>query len=325
MQSRVIIMNKQGAPSVMREDTVALGPPGDGEVLLRQTAIGLNYMDVYQRSGYYPLDMPSGLGLEGAGVIEAVGDAVEDFTQGDRAAYGGSAPGGYAEYRNMPVARLVKVPDAVTDEQAAAVMLKGMTVEYLLNRTYQIKAGESVLFWAAAGGVGLLAGQWGKEIGARMIGVAGGPKKCALALAHGYEAVIDRNNEDVVARIQELTDGNGVPVAYDSVGKETFEQTMDCMAVRGMFVSFGTTSGSVPPVLAADLQHRGSLYFCRPSLANYCASREDLVNSAGAVFSMIEKGAIKIEINQRYPLADIVQAHTDLEAGKTSGSTIITP
>jgi len=325
MQSRVIIMNKQGAPSVMREDTAVLGPPGDGEVLLRQTAIGLNYMDVYQRSGYYPLDIPSGLGLEGAGVIEAIGEDVDDFKEGDRAAYGGSAPGGYAEYRNMPVARLVKVPDAVTDEQAAAVMLKGMTVEYLLNRTYQIKAGESVLFWAAAGGVGLLAGQWGKEIGARMIGVAGGPKKCALALAHGYEAVIDRNNEDVVARIQELTDGNGVPVAYDSVGKETFEQTMDCMAVRGMFVSFGTTSGSVPPVLAADLQHRGSLYFCRPSLANYCASREDLVNSTTAVFSMIEKGAIKIKINQRYPLADIVQAHTDLEAGKTSGSTIITP
>ena len=325
MQSRVIVMNKQGDPSVMREDTVELDAPGPGEVLLRQTAMGLNYMDVYQRSGYYPLDMPSGLGLEGAGVIEAIGEDVDDFTQGDRAAYGGSAPGGYAEYRNMPVARLVKVPDAVTDEQAAAVMLKGMTVEYLLNRTYQIKAGESVLFWAAAGGVGLLAGQWGKEIGARMIGVAGGPKKCALALAHGYEAVIDRNNEDVVARIQELTDGNGVPVAYDSVGKETFEQTMDCMAVRGMFVSFGTTSGSVPPVLAADLQHRGSLYFCRPSLANYCASREDLVNSAAAVFSMIEKGAIKIEINQRYPLADIVQAHTDLEAGQTSGSTIITP
>lgn len=325
MQSRVIVMNKQGDPSVMREDTVELDAPGPGEVLLRQTAMGLNYMDVYQRSGYYPLDMPSGLGLEGAGVIEAIGEDVDDFTQGDRAAYGGSAPGGYAEFRNMPVARLVKVPDAVTDEQAAAVMLKGMTVEYLLNRTYQIKAGESVLFWAAAGGVGLLAGQWGKEIGARMIGVAGGPKKCALALAHGYEAVIDRNNEDVVARIQELTDGNGVPVAYDSVGKETFEQTMDCMAVRGMFVSFGTTSGSVPPVLAADLQHRGSLYFCRPSLANYCASREDLVNSAAAVFSMIEKGAIKIEINQRYPLADIVQAHTDLEAGQTSGSTIITP
>ena len=325
MKSRVIIMDEQGDPSVMREDTVELAPPGAGEVLLRQTAMGLNYMDVYQRSGYYPLDVPSGLGLEGAGVIEGVGDAVEDFTQGDRAAYGGSAPGGYAEYRNMPAARLVKVPDSISDEQAAAVMLKGMTAEYLLNRTYQIKAGESVLFWAAAGGVGLLAGQWGKEIGARMIGVAGGPEKCALALAHGYETVIDRNNEDVVARIQELTDGNGVPVAYDSVGKATFEQTMDCMAVRGMFVSFGTTSGSVPPVIAADLQHRGSLYFCRPSLANYCASREDLVNSAAAVFSMIEKGAVKIEINQRYSLSDVVQAHTDLEAGKTSGSTIITP
>ena len=325
MKPRVIIMNEQGVPAVMRQDTAVLGPPGDGEVLLRQTAIGLNYMDVYQRSGYYALDMPSGLGLEGAGVIEAVGEGVDDFKQGDRAAYGGSAPGGYAQYRNMAAARLVKVPDSIGDEQAAAVMLKGMTVEYLLNRTYPVKAGEPVLFWAAAGGVGLIAGQWGKAIGARMIGVAGGAEKCALALAHGFEAVIDRNSEDVVARVMELTDGAGVPVAYDSVGKATFDQTMDCMAPRGMFVSFGTTSGSVPPVDAADLQHRGSLYFCRPTLMTYTASREDLVNSAAAVFAMIEKGAIEIEINQRYALADIVQAHTDLEAGKTSGSTIITP
>jgi len=325
MKSRVLIMDEQGAPSVIREDTVELGPPGTGEVLLRQEAIGLNYMDVYQRSGYYTVDLPSGLGLEGAGVIEGVGEGVEDFKVGDRAAYGGSAPGGYAEYRNMPAARLVKVPASITDEQAAAVMLKGMTVEYLLNRTYPVKAGETVLFWAAAGGVGLIAGQWGKALGARMIGIAGGPEKCALALAHGYETVLDRNKEDVVARIRELTDGKGVPVAYDSIGKATFNQTMDSMAVRGMFVSFGTTSGSVPPVIAADLQHGGSLYFCRPTLANYCASREDLVNSAAAVFSMIEKGALKIEINQRYSLSDVVQAHTDLEAGLTSGSTIITP
>ena len=224
----------------------------------------------------------------------------------------------------MSAARLVKVPDTITDEQAAAVMLKGMTVEYLLNRTYPVRAGEAVLFWAAAGGVGLIAGQWGKAIGARMIGIAGGPEKCALALAHGYETVIDRKTEDVVARLKELTGGAGVPVVYDSIGKATFDQTMDCLGPRGYFVSFGTTSGTVPPVIAADLQHRGSLYFCRPTLMTYTASREELVNSAAAVFSMIEKGAIKIEIKQRYPLADIVQAHTDLEAGRTSGSTIIT-
>lgn len=325
MKSRVIVMQEQGAPSVMQQDVVELDPPGAGEVLLRQTAIGLNYMDIYQRSGYYTLDMPSGLGLEGAGVIEAVGEGVDDFKTGDRAAYGGSAPGGYAEYRNMPAARLVKVPDSITDEQAAAVMLKGMTAEYLLNRTYPVKAGEAVLFWAAAGGVGLLAGQWGKEIGARMIGIAGGPEKCALARAHGYETVIDRKTEDVVARVKELTGGAGVPVVYDSVGKATFDQTMDCLSPRGYFISFGATSGSPSPVIAADLQHRGSLYFCRPTLKTYTESREELVNSATAVFSMIEKGAIKVEINQHYPLSGIVQAHTDLEAGRTSGATIITP
>lgn len=325
MKSRVIVMDEQGAPSVMREATVELDAPGPGDVLLRQTAMGLNYMDVYQRSGYYPLELPSGLGLEGAGIIEAVGEGVDGFKPGDRAAYGGSAPGGYAEHRIMPAARLVKVPDAVSDEQAAAAMLKGMTAEYLLNRTYPVKAGEPVLFWAAAGGVGLIAGQWGKSIGARMIGVAGGPQKCALALAHGYEAVIDRNSEDVVARVKELTGGAGVPVAFDSIGKATFDQTMDCLAPRGFFISFGATSGSPPPVIASDLQHRGSLYFCRPTLATYTASRGDLERSAAAVFAMIEKGAVKIEINQRYPLANVIQAHTDLEAGKTSGSTIIQP
>jgi NADPH2:quinone reductase len=225
----------------------------------------------------------------------------------------------------MPAARLVKIPDGISDELAAAAMLKGMTVEYLLNRTYPVKAGETVLFWAAAGGVGLIAGQWGKALGARMIGIAGGPEKRALAAAHGYETVIDRTSEDVVARVKELTRGAGVPVVFDSIGKATFDQTMDCLAPRGYFVSFGTTSGTVPPVQAADLQHRGSLYFCRPTLATYTAARKDLVQSASAVFAMIEKGAVKIEINQRYKLCDIVEAHTDLEGGKTSGSTIITP
>jgi len=325
MKTRVIIMNEQGAPSVMQEQTVELRSPGPGEVQLRQTAIGLNYMDVYQRSGYYPMATPTGLGLEGAGVIEAIGEGVTDFKPGDRAAYGGAAPGGYAESRNIAANRLVAIPDGISDEQAAAVMLKGMTAEYLLNRTYPVKPGEDVLFWAAAGGVGLLAGQWGKAIGARMIGIAAGPEKCALARAHGYADVIDRNAEDVVARVKELTGGAGVPVVYDSIGKATFDQTMDCLGSRGFFVSFGTTSGTVPPVMAADLQHRGSLYFCRPTLASYCAARDDLVNSAAAVFAMIEKGALKIEINQRYQLADIIQAHSDLEDGRTSGSTIITP
>ena len=324
VETRAVRLAEQGPPAVLKVETATVPDPGAGEALIRQTAAGINYMDIYQRSGSYPLQLPSGIGLEAAGVVEAVGPDVGGIAAADRVAYGGGPIGAYAEHRIMPAARLVKVPDGVTDEQAAAVLMKGMTVEYLLNRTYPVKAGEPVLFWAAAGGVGLIAGQWGKALGARMIGIAGGPDKCRLAEANGYDTCIDRHSEDVVERVKALTGGAGVPVVYDSIGAGTFEQSMDCLAPRGYFVSFGTTGGPVPPVMAADLQHRGSLYFTRPTLATYVAAREDLEASAAAVFDMVAKGAVKVEIGQRYTLDEAVKAHEDLEAGRTSGSSILT-
>lgn len=322
--SRAVRLAEQGPPAVLRVESVEVPDPGTGQALIRQSAAGVNYMDIYQRSGSYPLQLPSGIGLEAAGVVEAVGPDVTGLAPGDRVAYGGGPIGAYAERRLMPAARLVKVPDGVSDEQAAAVLMKGMTVEYLLNRTYPVRPGQWVLFYAAAGGVGLIAGQWGKAMGARMIGIAGGPDKCRLAEANGYEACIDRHAEDVVERVKELTDGAGVPVVYDSIGAGTFEQSLDCLAPRGTFVSFGTTGGPVPPVMAPDLQHRGSLYFTRPTLATYIAAREDLETSARAVFDMVAKGAVTIEIGQRYTLDEAVKAHEDLEAGCTSGSSVIT-
>ncbi len=325
MQTRIVTLAEQGPPSVLKLETAETGDPGEGQALIRQTAIGVNYMDIYQRSGGYPLPLPSGIGLEGAGMVEAVGPDAGGVAVGDRVAYGGGPIGGYAEYRLVPAARLVKVPEGVTDEQAAAILMKGMTVEYLLERTYPVKSGEWVLFYAAAGGVGLIAGQWGKSLGARMIGIAGGPDKCKLALANGYEACIDRHAEDVAERVKELTGGAGVPVVYDSIGAGTYEQSLECLAPRGCFVSFGTTGGPVPPVMAPDLQHKGSLYFTRPTLATYIAAREDLESSASAVFDKVARGVIKVEIGQRYALEDAVKAHGDLEAGRTSGSTIIVP
>lgn len=325
VESSVVVLGEQGPSSVMRVEPAVVADPGPGEVLIRQTAVGVNYMDVYQRSGSYPLQLPSGIGLEAAGVVEAVGPDVSGFAPGDRVAYGGGPIGAYARHRLMPAARLVKVPDGVTDEQAAAVLMKGMTVEYLLCRTYPVKAGETVLFWAAAGGVGLIAGEWGKALGARMIGISGGPDKCRMAEAHGYDVCIDRHSEDVVARVRELTDGAGVPVVYDSIGAGTYEQTLACLAPRGYFVSFGTTAGPVPPVMAPDLQHKGSLYFTRPTLATYIAARDDLEMSSAAVFDMVAKGAVKVEIGQRYKLDEAVKAHEDLEAGRTSGSSVILP
>jgi NADPH2:quinone reductase len=325
MQTRIVTIAEQGEPSVMQLENVEIGEPGPDEILIHHTAIGLNYMDVYQRSGHYPLTLPSGLGLEAAGTVEAVGDAITEFSPGDRVAYAGGPPGSYAEHRIMTAGKAVKIPDAINDEQAAAVMMKGMTAEYLLNRTYPVQPGQWVLFHAAAGGVGLIAGQWGKALGARMIGVAGGPEKCKLARDHGYEVAIDRKSEDIVARVKEITGGAGVPVVFDSVGKESFDQSIQCLAPRGYFVSFGSTSGFVEPVPPALLQHSGSLYFTRPTLMTYTGSRDDLVASAGQVFSMVAGGKIRVEINQRYALDEIVQAHSDLEAGRTSGSTIITP
>ena len=325
MKANVVRIHAHGAPQVLALDTVELGDPGPGEVLLRHTAIGLNYQDVYHRSGYYPLQMPSGIGTEAAGMVEKLGGGVAGFAIGDRVCYAGGAPGAYADLRNVPADRLVKIPSGISDETAAAVMLKGMTVEYLLNRCYPVKAGEAVLFYAASGGVGLIAGQWGRHLGARMIGVAGGAAKCALAKANGYAEVIDRSGEDIAARVREITGGRGVPVAYDSVGKATFDATLAALAPRGYFVSFGTTTGSPPAVEAGTLQKLGSLYFTRPTLVTYTAARADLEACAAAVFGLIEKGILKVTVNHRYALGAVATAHADLESGRTTGSSVIIP
>ena len=325
MDTRVVMLDRQGEPSVLHVVAQEMAGPGPGEVQIKQNVMGLNYMDIYQRSGAYPLELPSGIGLEAAGVVEEVGAGVDDFLPGQRVAYATAPAGAYAEYRNMPAGRVVPLPDGVTDEQSAAVLFKGMTVEYLLNRCYPVASGEQVLFLGAGGGVGVLAGQWGKALGARMIGVDGGDAKCALAAASGYETVIDFTDEDVVARVKELTAGEGVPVVYDPIGQTTFQQTLDCLAHRGYFVSFGTTSGPVPPVEAPVLQKRGSLYFTRPTLVTYTEKREDLVASAKSVFAMIETGSIKVEIGQRYTLDQAAQAHADMEGGRTKGASVLIP
>ena len=300
--------------------------PSKGEVLIHQTALGMNFLDVYHRSGTYPLPMPSGIGTEAAGIAAKVGAGVTEFKEGDRVAYGGGLPGGYADYRNMPADRVVPIPDEITDEQAATSLLKGMTVEYLLERVYRIQSGQWVLFYAAAGGVGLIAGQWGKSLGAKMIGVAGGPEKCKLALDNGYEVCVDRHSdENLVTKVAELTEGAGLAVVYDSIGKDTFVTTLGCLGPRGYFVSFGATSGPVPPVEAGELQKRSSLFFTRPTLVTYTADSEDLLMSASMVFTRLADRTIKTEVGQSYSLEDIVKAHEDFEAGKTRGSTLILP
>ena len=325
MQTKAIRFQKPGGPDVLKLETVEVGAPGAGQALLRHTAIGLNYMDTYHRSGAYPLPLPSGCGGEAAGEVEAIGPGVTEVKVGDRVVYAGGEPGAYAERRLFPAARLVKIPDGISDDIAASVMLKGMTVEYLLNRCVTLRAGNHALMYAAAGGVGLIAGQWARHMGVKLIGVTNGADKVKMAQDAGYSAVIDRGREDVVARVKEITGGAGVPAVFDSVGKTTFETTLKCLAPRGFFVSFGSTTGAPPPVEGGLLQKYGSLYFTRPTLVTYTASREELLASAGAVFDLIGKGVLKVHIGKRYPMADIVKAHVDLEAGRTVGSTIIVP
>ena len=325
IKARAIRIHSHGGPEVLAAETIDLPDPGAGEVLIRHTAIGVNFQDVYHRSGFYPLSMPSGIGTEAVGVVEKLGAGVSGLGVGDRVGYAGGAPGSYSDFRNVAAERLVKIPAGISDETAAAVLLKGMTVEYLLNRCYPVKAGESVLFYAASGGVGLIAGQWGRHLGARMIGVAGNAEKCRLARDNGYAAVIDRSAQDVAAEVKALTGGAGVPVAYDSVGKATFETTMKCLAPRGMFVSFGTTTGAPPAVEAGMLQKLGSLYFTRPTLVTYTATRAELDASAAAVFGLIARGVLKVAVNARYPLAEAARAHADLEAARTTGSSVILP
>ena len=322
---KAIQFHKAGAPSVIKWEEVKLGKPRKGQALIRHTAIGLNYIDTYQRSGLYPMALPSGLGMEAAGVVEAVGAGVKHVKPGDRVAYGSGAPGAYSEARIMDTATLVKIPRGIPDEAAAAMMLKGMTVEYLIRRTYPVKKGQTVLFHAAAGGVGLIAGQWLNALGVRAIGTAGGPDKVKLAKAHGYAEVIDYTKKDFVKEVARLTKKEGVPVVYDSIGKDTWDGSLDCLQPRGHMVSFGNASGPVTTFSPATLAAKGSLYLTRPSLVTYTATRKELETSAKALFAMVKSGKVKIEINQTYALKNAKQAHKDLESRKTTGSTILIP
>lgn len=326
MKAKTVRIHASGGPEVLKLEQLDLPEPDRGEVTIRHTAIGFNFQDIYTRSGMYPAPMPTGLGTEAAGVVEKVGPGVTDFKVGDRVCYAsGPVLGACATHRNYPAARLLHSPANMKDEEIAAILLKGMTVEYLMQRCYPVKAGQFVLMHAAAGGVGLLAGQWGRHIGAHMIGVAGGADKVRQALANGYEHCIDRKTEDVAARVKEITGGAGVSVVYDSVGKDSFDQSLNSLAPRGYFVSFGTTTGAPPPVAAGTLQKMGSLYFTRPTLVTYTASTEDLRASAAAVFDLFARGVLKLSINQRFQLDDIAKAHAALEGGHTTGSTVIIP
>ena len=323
--TKAIRIHQPGGPEEMVWEEVAVGDPGPGEARVRHTAVGLNFIDVYHRSGLYPLPaLPATIGMEAAGVVEAVGDGVDDLAVGDRIAYAGP-PGAYSEARLMPAKRLVKLPDGVDDRQAAAMMLKGMTAEYLLHRTYPVKAGETILFHAAAGGVGTIACQWAKHLGATVIGTVGTREKAKIAAAHGCDHPIVTSGTDFVARVKEITGGAGVPVVYDSVGKDTFDGSLDCLSPHGLLALFGQSSGPVPPFDLGQLAGKGSLYVTRPTLLTYAASREDLLATANALFEVVQSGAVRIEVNQTYALADTAQAHRDLEARKTTGSTVLLP
>ncbi len=325
MRCNAIRVHETGGPEVLRWEEVEVAEPAAGEVLLRQTAVGLNYIDTYHRSGLYPMPLPGGLGLEGAAVVERVGPGINELQPGDRVAYASAPIGAYAEWRVYPADRLVPIPSEIGDREAAAMMLQGMTAEYLIRRTFPVRAGQWVLFHAAAGGVGLIACQWLKHLGARVIGTAGGPAKIALAREHGCEHVIDSHDAGIAAQVRELTGGEGVAVAYDGVGKDTFIASLDSLARRGMLVSFGNASGPVPAFAPAELSVRGSLFFTRPSLMDYTATREDLRASAAALFAVVAHGAVKIEVRQTYPLREAAQAHRDLEGRRTVGSSVLLP
>jgi NADPH2:quinone reductase len=323
--AKAIRINTVGGPEVMEYVEVEVGAPGPGEACVRHAACGLNYIDVYFRTGAYPQPLPGGLGMEGAGVVEAIGPGVAHIKPGDRVAYACRPNGAYAEARVMPAASLVKLPDAIDFDTAAAMMLQGLTVQYLFRRTYCLKGGETILFHAAAGGVGLIACQWARALGVTMIGTVGSDEKAAIAKAHGCTHTINYNKENFVERVKELTNGAGVPVVYDSIGKDTFMGSLDCLAPLGMMVNFGAASGPVPPFSLNELASRGSLFITRPSVFSYTAKREDLETMAAELFGMVESGKIRIDINQHYALKDVAQAHRDLEARKTTGSTILVP
>jgi len=321
---KAIRYHKQGGPEVLQYEDVAVGEPGPGQVRIRHTAIGVNFVDTYQRSGLYPMQLPQVAGNEGAGLVEAVGPNVSELKKGDRVAYTG-LPGSYCESRVVPADRMVKLPQGISEEQAASMMLKGLTVHYLIHSTYPVKKGETVLWHAAAGGVGLIACQWLKALGVTIIATAGSDDKTALAKAHGATHVINYRNEKFVERVKALTDGKGVPVVYDGVGKDTWEGSLDCLRPRGYLVSFGNASGAVTSFNPGILAGKGSLFLTRPTLGHHIATRAELVERATALFDIVISGKVKIETTARYKLADAQTAHRDLEGRKTTGSIILVP
>ncbi|CDI01150.1 Quinone oxidoreductase [Candidatus Competibacter denitrificans Run_A_D11] len=323
---KAIRIHQPGGPEVLRWEDVEIGDPGPDQVRIRHGAVGLNYIDVYHRTGLYPLpSLPWTLGMEGAGRIEAVGEGVTEFKVGDRVAYASPPVGAYAEVRLMPADRVVALPDAIDDQTAAAMMLQGMTAQYLLRRTYRVQAGDTILLHAAAGGVGLIASQWARHLGAIVIGTVGSDEKAELARAHGCHHVIVYSRENFTERVREITNGQGVAAVYDSVGQATFMGSLDCLRRLGMMVSFGNASGPVQAFDPGILAAKGSLFLTRPSLMAYTAERADLAASASELFEVVLKGAVKIEVRQTYPLAETAQAHRDLEARKTTGSTVLLP
>ena len=323
---KAIVVSKHGGAEVLEWRDHEVGNPGPGEVRIRQEAVGLNFIDVYFRTGLYPA--PQGLplvpGNEAAGVVTAVGEDVSLFKEGDRIAYAGPI-GAYAQERVIEAAKIVKVPDDIALDVAASMMLKGMTAEYLLRRTYDVKSGDTILYHAAAGGVGLIVGQWAKALGATVIGTVGSSEKAELASANGYDHVINYRTEDFVERVREITGGKGADVVYDSVGKDTFPGSLDCLRPRGLWASFGQSSGPIEPFNIGILSQKGSLYATRPTLFTYIATRPELEASANALFDVVSRGVVKIDINQRYPLAEAAQAHSDLEGRKTTGTTVLLP
>ena len=322
---KAIRFDKTGGPEVMKWVDVEVGDPGNGEIRIRQHAVGLNYIDVYFRTGLYPLPLPGGLGMEAAGEITAVGAGVTGLKTGDRVAYVARPPGAYVQERVLPAVQAIKLPDALSYEQAASVMLQGLTAQYLLRRTYPVKAGDTILIQAAAGGVGLLACQWAKALGATVIGTVGSDEKAEIAKAHGCDHPIVYTRENFTRRVREITNGAGVPVVYDSIGKDTFTASLDCLAPLGLFVSFGNASGPVPPIDSSEFAGRGSLFFTRPTLFTYIARRSDYEAMSAELFDVLVSGKVKTSINQRYPLSEVAQAHIELESRRTTGSTVLLP
>ncbi len=321
--SKAVRMYETGGPEVLKWEDCDPGEPGEGEVRIRHEAVGLNFIDVYHRSGLYPLPrLPAIPGMEGAGIVEAIGSGVSEVAVGDRVAYAGLPVGAYAEKRLIPAHRLVNLPDFISFPQAGAMMLQGMTARYLLHGCYPVKAGDTILIHAAAGGVGLIVCQWAKYLGARVIGTVGSPEKAELAKANGCDDPILYNREDFVAQVREITQGKGADAVYDSVGQATFLKSLDCLRPMGMMVSFGQASGPVPPFDPALLVAKGSLFLTRPSLMTYTARREDLLAHAGDLFAVVEKGAVKIEVRQIWPLSEAAHAHRELESRKTVGSSV---